>query len=145
MDARLARALGLSGFAIFVIVVTFVTPSAAGKSDVADAAIRGDIAAVRALLAQKADVNAPQADGATALHWAVYRGDKELADMLLRAGANAEGRQPRGLHAAVAGQRQRRRRDDRRAARRPAPIPTRRCRSAHAADDGVAHRQRRRR
>ena len=37
--------------------------------------MRGDAAAVRALLAQKADVNAPQADGATALHWAVYRGD----------------------------------------------------------------------
>ena len=27
--------------------------------------------------AQKADVNAPQADGATALHWAVYRSDSE--------------------------------------------------------------------
>ena len=54
------------------IVVRFVVSSALrGKSDVADAAMRGDKAAVRALLAQKADVNAPQADGATALHWAV--------------------------------------------------------------------------
>ena len=40
------------------------------------------------LIAQKADVNAPQNDGATALHWAVYRGDKELVGMLVRAGAN---------------------------------------------------------
>ena len=39
-------------------------------------------------MAQKADVNAPQADGATALHWAVFKGNKEIADMLLRAGAN---------------------------------------------------------
>ena len=67
-----------------------MTPGAAGKSEVADAAARGDIAAVRALMAQKADVNAPQADGATALHWAVFKGNKEIADMLLRAGANAK-------------------------------------------------------
>ena len=70
MDTRLARALGLSGFVIFVIVVNFVTPRAASRSEVADAAARGDITAVRALIAQKDDVNAPQADGATALHWA---------------------------------------------------------------------------
>ena len=48
------------------------TLGAAG-SDVADAAMRGDVAAVRTLVGQKADVNAVQADGATALHWAVYR------------------------------------------------------------------------
>jgi ankyrin repeat protein len=61
---------------------------AAGPSDVADAVMRGDAAAVRALLAQKADVNATQADGATALHWAVYREDAALTDLLLQAGAN---------------------------------------------------------
>ncbi len=60
----------------------------AGRSDVADAAARGDKAAVRTLIQQKADVNAPQPDGATALHWAAFRGDKELAEMLLKAGAN---------------------------------------------------------
>jgi ankyrin repeat protein len=65
-----------------------VTSSAAGKSDVADAAMRGDKAAVQKLIASKADVNAPQNDGATALHWAVYRGDKELVGLLVRAGAN---------------------------------------------------------
>ena len=65
------------------------SPAAAGKSDVADAAMRGDKAAVRTLVADRADVNAPQADGATALHWAVHRSDKELVDMLIRAGANA--------------------------------------------------------
>jgi ankyrin repeat protein len=75
-------------FVIFVasIFVSFV--AAAGRSDLADAAMRGDTATVRALLAQRADVNAPQADGATALHWAVYRGDRELANILIRAGAN---------------------------------------------------------
>ena len=73
----------------FVVFVPFVVSArAAGKSDVADAAMRGDKATVRTLLTQKADVNAPQADGATALHWAIYRGDQELATMLIRAGAN---------------------------------------------------------
>jgi ankyrin repeat protein len=65
-----------------------MTSNAAGKSDVADAAMRGDTAAVQKLIAAKADVNAPQNDGATALHWAVYKGDKELVGMLVRAGAN---------------------------------------------------------
>src|SRR5947209_15268998 len=61
---------------------------AAGKSDVADAVMKGDRAALRALLEQRADVNAPQADGATALHWAVYRDDLEAAALLIQAGAN---------------------------------------------------------
>ncbi|HEX4134432.1 MAG TPA: ankyrin repeat domain-containing protein [Bryobacteraceae bacterium] len=61
--------------------------SAAPKSDVADAAMRGDKSAVRTLLQQKADVNAPQIDGTSALDWAVEANDLELADLLLRDGA----------------------------------------------------------
>jgi ankyrin repeat protein len=77
------------GFVAFVLFVSLVVRSSAvGMSDVADAAMRGEAAAVKALIAKKADVNAPQADGATALHWAVYRGDRDLAAVLLRAGAN---------------------------------------------------------
>jgi ankyrin repeat protein len=83
--------ISLGAFVVFAIFVFFVVQTpAAGKSDVADAAMSGDKAAVRDLLAKKADINAPQADGATALHWAVYRADKELADILIRAGANAK-------------------------------------------------------
>jgi ankyrin repeat protein len=59
-------------------------------SDVADAVMKGDTAAVRKLLLAKADVNTAQVDGATALHWAVYRDDIETADMLLKAGANVK-------------------------------------------------------
>jgi ankyrin repeat protein len=61
---------------------------AAAPSDVADAVMRGDSVALRTLLAQHADVNAPQNDGATALHWAVFRSDKATLDLLLGAGAN---------------------------------------------------------
>jgi uncharacterized protein len=72
-----------------VLLVTVAGLSAA-KSDVADAVMKGDKAAVRALLQQRADVNAPQADGATALHWAVYRGDVDTANVLISAGANVK-------------------------------------------------------
>lgn len=61
--------------------------AAASRSDMADAAMRGDKAAVRKLLSEKADVNAAQVDGATALHWAVQADDLELTDLLIRAGA----------------------------------------------------------
>ena len=49
---------------------------------------KGDLAAVNALLKQGADVNMPLNDGATALHWAVYRHDLQTAELLIRAGAN---------------------------------------------------------
>jgi ankyrin repeat protein len=63
---------------------------AAPRSPVADAAMQGDIAAVRSLIQQKADVNAPQSDGATAIQWAAYRNDLPLAGILIGAGANVK-------------------------------------------------------
>src|SRR5579871_1304389 len=67
-----------------------VVASAASVSSVADAAMGGDKAAVQAALKQKADVNAQQADGATAIQWAAYRNDLEMADVLIAAGANVK-------------------------------------------------------
>jgi ankyrin repeat protein len=58
------------------------------SAPLADAAQRQDRQAVQALLAKKADVNATQPDGATALHWAVYGQDVETTALLIRAGAN---------------------------------------------------------
>src|SRR6185295_14892312 len=40
------------------------------------------------LLKQAVDVNAPQGDGMTALHWAAMKNDADLAQTLLYAGAN---------------------------------------------------------
>ncbi len=59
-----------------------------GRAPVADAAEKMDGAKVRALLRQRVDVNAPQADGMTALHWAAYHDDETLARELIRAGAS---------------------------------------------------------
>ncbi len=70
---------------------------AAGRSDVADAVMRGDRTALRTLLQQKADVNAPQADGATALHWAVYRDDPESVDLLIKAGSKIDAKNSEGI------------------------------------------------
>ena len=52
-----------------------------------DAVKSGDVATARALVAKGADVNAPEPDGTTALHWAVQRNDVDLVSRLLRAGA----------------------------------------------------------
>jgi len=90
-----------------VALLLSVTALAAAGSEVADAAMKADKAALRSLLQKRADVNAPQADGATALHWAVWRDDLEMTSLLLRAGAkanavNAQGATPLSL-ACVAG------------------------------------------
>lgn len=71
-----------------LLVLLPLAAFAAPVSEVADALMRGDTAAARKLIEQHADVNAPQNDGATALHWAVYRSDQQMVDLLLRAGAN---------------------------------------------------------
>src|SRR5260370_33936479 len=62
----------------------------AASSDirVPEAAQQGDGPAVRSLLQEKADVNAAQGDGMTALHWATFKDDLETAQLLLQAGAN---------------------------------------------------------
>ena len=55
-----------------------------------DAVKAANRTAVRDLLRQRVDVNAPQADGTTALHWAASGDDSEVVEMLIRAGANAK-------------------------------------------------------
>ena len=62
--------------------------SAAAATPVADAVMAGDVAAVRAMLKSGADVNGAQGDGMTALHWAAMKGQSEMAQMLVYAGAN---------------------------------------------------------
>ena len=71
-----------------VFVLLSVASLGAAVSDVADAVMKGNKVAVRSLLQKKADVNAPQTDGTTALHWAVRLDDLETAEQLIRAGAN---------------------------------------------------------
>lgn len=59
------------------------------QQGVADAAERADWDRVRALLREKADVAAPQADGTTALHWAAQHDRADMTEALIGAGAKA--------------------------------------------------------
>ena len=70
--------------------ILLLTAAAPADAPVADAAMRGATARVRALLKQGADVNAAQGDGMTALHWAAGRGDAAQVAMLVYAGARLE-------------------------------------------------------
>jgi ankyrin repeat protein len=64
--------------------------TAAGEAPLADAAENQDSAAMRRLLQQRVDINAPQADGMTALHWAAYHDELATVKLLLAAGADAK-------------------------------------------------------
>jgi ankyrin repeat protein len=76
------------GVILLGAIVMTASLGAAANAPVAGAARRGDKEAVRTLLKDGADVNAPEGDGMTALHWAAELGDLELTNMLVYAGAN---------------------------------------------------------
>jgi ankyrin repeat protein len=73
---------------VAIALVLLLASKAFAQTEVADAAMRQDAASVRSLVREGFDVNAPQADGATALHWAAYYGNAELARFLLESGAD---------------------------------------------------------
>jgi len=87
-----ARSFTLIGVVAAWSSIAAAVASRPPASPIADAAMRGDVATVRTLIARRADVNAPQGDGMTALHWAADRGDSAMAAELLRAKANVTSR-----------------------------------------------------
>jgi ankyrin repeat protein len=74
-----------------IALMPLLGPVAMADTDarLADAAMKRDTAAVRALIEQKVDVNAPGRDGTPALHWLVRVDDLDSAKLLIRAGADA--------------------------------------------------------
>jgi ankyrin repeat protein len=75
----------VAGIALTAMLSTGIS---AQSSQIANAAMNGDREAVRALIKKGLDVNEALGDGTTALHLAAMKGDAELAQMLLVAGAN---------------------------------------------------------
>jgi ankyrin repeat protein len=75
-----------------LLLVTTVAWSAPADARLSLAAMEGDIETVRALIDQGADVNAPQGDGTSALHWAASRNDLAMTELLLEAGADVSAR-----------------------------------------------------
>lgn len=82
--------MGRVSHVLIGLVCVSLLASAASADAVSVAAMKGDMAGVQALLAEGADVNAPQGDGTTALHWAAYREDLDMARLLLDAGGDVE-------------------------------------------------------
>ena len=78
---------------VALVTIPFAQPRAAaaplagsGETTLVDAVQRHDLAEINTLLAQGADVNEPQPDGTTAVHWAAHHGDVDLLNRLIAAG-----------------------------------------------------------
>ena len=73
---------------ITVLWLATLLPAVAAAADVSliEAAKGGDVETVRGLLSD-VDVNEAQADGTTALHWAVHLDNAKLVDLLITSGA----------------------------------------------------------
>ena len=78
--------------AFVAILATAWSSVSIGAADdrLVQAVRRGDIAAVGVLAKDRTLVNAPQADGATPLHWAAHRDDLAVTDLLLKSGASPD-------------------------------------------------------
>jgi ankyrin repeat protein len=91
-NERLLVGLGVLWIAL-VALIAWAAPAPVVKAPapgltLAAAAQAGDDDTVAALLARRADVNAPGADGSAALHWAVDREDVAMTERLIKAGAD---------------------------------------------------------
>jgi ankyrin repeat protein len=93
-QVQLTMRVNKIGVAGLLAVVSCVLLGAAGPTDrpaaLIEAAKAGDHGALRSMLKQRLAVDTPEADGTTALHWAVRSDDFESVDLLLHAGANAK-------------------------------------------------------
>ncbi len=74
----------------FVTIFAAVRGQAAGDSPLIAAAKDGDLQAVRALIATRANVDETAGDGSTALLWSVYHSRLDVAQALLAAGARVD-------------------------------------------------------
>jgi ankyrin repeat protein len=74
---------------VAIIVCAAIASMGAGAPPVVEAVKDGKTEIVRTLLAKRADPNAAEADGTTALHWAAHFDNLAAADLLIKSGANA--------------------------------------------------------
>jgi uncharacterized protein len=82
-----ARRSRVSAILLFALLLAAFPASAA--SPLADTAEKADWPRIRALLADRSQVNTAQADGTTALHWAAHHDEAPTVKALLAAGADA--------------------------------------------------------
>jgi uncharacterized protein len=77
-------------FFLLMAAGTFCAAGQAPTASLIDAVKQQDIPATRARIAAHADINAAEADGFTAIHWAAQRNNLELLNLLIAAGANVK-------------------------------------------------------
>jgi ankyrin repeat protein len=75
-------------FTNLLLTALVLLPTAEIDVRLAEAAKNGDVAAVRVLIEQKADVNAPGPDGTPPLFWAIQSEELATVQLLIRAGAD---------------------------------------------------------
>src|SRR5438105_638983 len=83
-------ALNLKSFRVgwlLAAIASSLSLAAASDLRLIQAVRNSDTEQVRRLIEQRADVNAAQGDGATALHWVSHLDNAAAADLLIRAGA----------------------------------------------------------
>lgn len=86
-----------AGVLVLVLGSIFALAAQAESRSLADAVESGDAARISELLSSPIDVNLPQVDGMTALHWAAHHDDWELGLKLLTLGANASAQNRYGI------------------------------------------------
>ncbi len=86
----MARTFACCGIALLLCGLGAGAAGAATDRPLVDAVKRGDREAVRALVAQRVDVNAAEPDGTTALFYAADRGDVETVNVLVAARADVK-------------------------------------------------------
>src|SRR5580700_4027361 len=92
MRTKWSLVLALLALSAFAGATTSAPATADKTADrrVVEAVKADDQAAIASLLRQRVNVNTPEADGTTALHWAVREDDLALTDRLIRAGADVK-------------------------------------------------------
>jgi ankyrin repeat protein len=89
MEAKHMRVTNPAAWLLPAVVL--MTLAASGEElRLVDAVKARNKTMIRALLKQRPDVNAPQLDGTTALHWAAHWGDLQTAQLLIAAGAKVD-------------------------------------------------------
>jgi len=78
------------GWSCAILLSAAGATAATADARLASAMKNRDKTTVRSLLTQRVDVNAPDVEGMTALHWAAHWDDLDTARALLRAGAHAK-------------------------------------------------------
>src|SRR4029453_15699709 len=84
------RSRGTFGICVVVSIAVWGVAAATGDARLARANKNRDKAATRTLLKQRADVNAPDAEGITPLLWAAHWNDLDTVKLLVSAGANTK-------------------------------------------------------